>query len=72
MGRLESVFDDFEGLFAGVPAPKHPLDSEQAAPFTTPTTAEVEAMRAGVEEAKRRNREASPFRAWQPIGDQEI
>lgn len=40
--------------------PKHPLDDEQAAPFYTPTPAEVAAMRAGVEEAKRRNKAATP------------
>lgn len=49
MNRLDSIF-----------VSKHPLDSEQAAPFYVPTPDEVAAVRAGIEAVKQRNREASP------------
>lgn len=60
MSRLDAMFSDFNGLFTAVPMPKHPLDDEQAAPFTAPTDAEIARMREGVDAIKRRNAEASP------------
>lgn len=60
MSRFDSIFSNFEGVFAGIAVPKHPLDDEQHAPFTAPTPAEIAAMRAGVEEGKRRNQAATP------------
>lgn len=40
---------------------KHILDDEQHAPFTMPTWQEIERMRRGVEQVKRKNAEASPL-----------
>lgn len=53
MSRLDSVLLDFRSAFAAV-------DAEQAAPFTEPTDADIALAREGIDEIKRRNREASP------------
>lgn len=55
---------DFEQLFSDIPVPKHPLDDEQADPFTTPDLATVTAARLEVERIKRRNAEATPTPIW--------
>lgn len=52
MTSLDSVLFDFRAAFAAV--------DEQHAPFTAPTPAEIARAREGVEEIKRRNREATP------------
>ena len=54
----------FEEMFADIPVPKHPLDNEQAAPFTTPDLASLKAARLGVEQIKRRNLEGTPLAVW--------
>jgi len=40
---------------------KHILDDEQHAPFTMPTTLEVELSRRGIEAIKDRNKRATPI-----------
>ena len=61
---LNDIFNGFDQIFADIPVPKHPLDNEQAAPFTTPDLAALKAAKLGIEQIKRRNAENTPTPIW--------